>query len=148
MFIRVKRSKKYEYLQIVHNERVEGRVRQRTIATLGRLDVLRDSGVLDALTTSLAKHALHTAALSAHERGDIPAAEVQRVGPVIIFERLWNELRMPQILATLLNDRRFEFAIERVLFVTVLHRLISPGSDRAAEPVSYTHLTLPTIYAV
>ena len=108
MFIRVKRSKKFEYLQIVHNERVDGRVRQRTIATLGRLDVLQDSGILDKLTSSLAKHSLHTAALSALARGDIPAAEIQRFGPVLIFERLWKELRIPQILKGLLNNRRFE----------------------------------------
>ena len=44
MFARVKKSGRYEYLQIVHNERVEGRVRQRVIATLGRLDVLKQTG--------------------------------------------------------------------------------------------------------
>ena len=100
---------------------VEGRVRQRTIATLDRLDVLRDNSVLDKLTSSLAKHTLHTAALSAHEHGDIPAGEIQHFGPVIVFEGLWRELRIPQILTALLNNRRFEFALERVLFVTVLH---------------------------
>ena len=47
MFARVKKSGRYEYLQVVHNERVEGRVRQRVIATLGRLDVLRETGRLD-----------------------------------------------------------------------------------------------------
>ena len=121
MFIRIKQSKKYEYLQIAHNERVEGRVRHQMIATLGRLDVLRDNGVLDKLTSSLAKHTLHAAALSAHEHGDIPAGEIQHFGPVIVFEGLWRDLQIPQILAALLDNRCFEFALERVLFVTVLH---------------------------
>ena len=35
MFARVKKSGRYQYLQIVHNERVDGRVKQRVIATLG-----------------------------------------------------------------------------------------------------------------
>ena len=113
MFVRVKKSKKFEYLQIVHNERIDGRVRQRTIATLGRLDILQDSGILDKLTSSLAKHAIHTAALSAHERGEIPAAEVERLGPVIVFERLWNKLQLPTIIKELLRSRRFEFDLER-----------------------------------
>ena len=47
MFPRVKRSGKYEYLQIVENRRVDGKVRQQVIASLGRFDKLRESGELD-----------------------------------------------------------------------------------------------------
>ena len=42
MFARIKKSGSYRYVQVVHNERIEGKVRQRVIATLGRLDVLMD----------------------------------------------------------------------------------------------------------
>ena len=37
------------------------------------------------------------------------------------------------MLARLLRDRRFEFSVERAIFLTVLHRIFAPGSDRAAE---------------
>ena len=37
------------------------------------------------------------------------------------------------MLARLLSDRRFEFSVERAIFLTVLHRIFAPGSDRAAE---------------
>jgi len=47
MFVRSKSSGKHEYLQIVENERIDGQVRQRVIATLGRLDVLQASGQID-----------------------------------------------------------------------------------------------------
>jgi hypothetical protein len=40
MFARVKKSGPHEYLQIVENRRVEGKVAQRVIATVGRLDRL------------------------------------------------------------------------------------------------------------
>ncbi|HMB08926.1 MAG TPA: hypothetical protein VKP69_35005, partial [Isosphaeraceae bacterium] len=33
----------------------------------------------------------------------------------------------------LLDGRRFEFDVERAIFLTVLHRLFDPGSDRAAD---------------
>lgn len=33
----------------------------------------------------------------------------------------------------MLRDRRYEFALERAVFMTVLHRLFVSGSDRAAE---------------
>ena len=49
MFVRAKNSGAYEYLQVVHNERVDGCVRQRVIATLGRVDRLQQEGHIDAL---------------------------------------------------------------------------------------------------
>jgi len=50
-----------------------------------------------------------------------------------MFERLWGDLGIDAVLAQLLSERRFEFSVERAVFVTVLHRLFDPGSDRAAE---------------
>ena len=38
MFFRVKKSQNREYLQIVESRREEGKVKQRVVATLGRLD--------------------------------------------------------------------------------------------------------------
>ena len=43
MFVRTKTSGIYEYLQIVQNERIDGRIRQQVVATLGRLDVLQSA---------------------------------------------------------------------------------------------------------
>ena len=42
MFFRTKRSGDREYLQLVESERVEGRVRQRVLASLGRMDAYSD----------------------------------------------------------------------------------------------------------
>lgn len=42
MFARTKRSGKYEYLQIVENRKRKGKVVQRVIATIGRMDQLRE----------------------------------------------------------------------------------------------------------
>jgi hypothetical protein len=133
MFVRMKKSGTYQYLQIVHNERVNGRVKQHVIATLGRLDVLQKTGQLDALLASCARFAEHTAVLTAHRQGRIPPAETIRIGPVLVFERLWQQLGLAEILKRLLQGRKFEFDVERAVFLSVLHRLFAPGSDRAAE---------------
>lgn len=133
MFVRIKRSGDYEYLQVVHNERCGGRVQQRVIATLGRLDVLRGSGQLDALLASCARFAEHSAVLTAQRQGRVAAAGKVRIGPPLVFQRLWEELGLPQLIARLREGRKFEFDVERAIFLTVLHRLFAPGSDRAAE---------------
>lgn len=133
MFVRIKRSGQYEYLQVVHNERLDGRVQQRVIATLGRLDLLRKTGQLDALLASCARFAEHSAVLSAQRQGRMAAAAKVRIGPPLVCERLWEQLGLPQILRRLLAGRKFGFDVPRAIFLTVVHRLFAPGSDRAAE---------------
>ena len=56
-----------------------------------------------------------------------------RIGPPLVFERLWEALGLPKLLGRLLAERKFGFDVERAIFLTVLHRLFAPGSDRAAE---------------
>ncbi len=133
MFARIKKSGNYQYVQVVHNERIDGRVRQRIIATLGRLDVLKETGQLDGLLESLARLSDHVAVLNALHSNQITPSSTVHLGPSLVFEKLWKQLGIPDILRRLLDGRRFEFPLERVVFVTVLHRLFAPGSDRAAE---------------
>ena len=41
--------------------------------------------------------------------------------------------RCRAVIEELLGERCFEMPVERAIFLTVLHRLLAPGSDRAAE---------------
>lgn len=133
MFLRNKRSGRHEYLQLVHNTRVHGRVRQQVLGTLGRLDRLRESGQLDALIASLARFSEVSAVLGPDSRTAREGADTTRIGPALLFERFWEETGIGRVLSRQLGRRRFEFNVERAIFLTVLHRLFSPGSDRAAE---------------
>ena len=133
MFFRVKQSGPRQYLQIVENSRHDGRVRQRVLATLGRLDELRHAGHLDGLLASGARFAEHVLLVTAHRSGQVPAITCRRLGPTLIFERLWRETGCQQVLAELLARRHFDFPVERAVFLTVLHRLCATGSDRAAQ---------------
>jgi len=40
---------------------------------------------------------------------------------------------LKKILMQLLERRRFNFSVERAVFLTVLNRLFAPGSDREAD---------------
>jgi len=133
VFLRSKKSGRHEYLQLVHNTRVEGRVRQQVLATLGRLDRLQGGGQLDNLIASLSRFSKVSAVLGPGSRTAREGAETVRIGPSLLFERLWEESGIRSVLGGLLKGRKFEFDVERAVFLTVLHRLFSPGSDRAAE---------------
>jgi hypothetical protein len=58
----------------------------------------------------------------------------------VIFERLWDDCGIKQVLNRLLRDRHFQFSVERAVFLTVLHRLMASGSDRAAEKWKQNYL--------
>ena len=133
MFFRTQTNGSRAYLLIVDNVRVDGKVKQRVLHRLGRLDVLLANGQLDALLQSLGRFSEKLAILGAHAQGDSIATRSARIGPALIFQRLWQASSIDKVLTVLLRGRRFEFSVERAVFLTVLHRLFAPGSDRAAE---------------
>ncbi|MEW5980146.1 MAG: IS1634 family transposase [Acidobacteriota bacterium] len=133
MFFRVKKSGPRQYLQIVENRWEQGGSRQRVIATLGRMDELREDGSLDGLLRSGSKFSETMMVISSHERGESLEVGTHRIGPGLVFERLWRETGCREVMEKLLSGRRFDFPVERAIFLTVLHRLFDPGSDRQAD---------------
>ncbi len=131
MFARIKKSGKYEYLQVVENRRVGPKVNQRVIATLGRLDQMHAKGEVETLVRSLARFSEQTL-LILSGRSDI-SAESTKIGPALIFERLWKEIGIAKVLQGLLSERFFTFDVERALFLTVINRLMASGSDRSCD---------------
>ena len=130
MFVRVKRAGKYEYLQLVENYREGKQTRQRIIATLGRLDQLHAKGQVDTILRSLGRFAERLQIQEAHANGELEVLSTRRIGPALVFGRLWKELKLDRILTDHLAGRKFQFDVERAIFATVVHRLFESGSDR------------------
>ena len=134
MFCRAKVSGPNTYIQIVENHRDGKKVRQRVIATLGRLDHLQKTGALERLLHSACRFSEQLMVLAAQPgSGDgEDGAEVRHIGPALVFERLWRDSGCQRIVNALLAERRFQFDVERAVFASVLHRIMISGSDRAA----------------
>ena len=130
MFVREKSARGHTCLYLVENEREGGRVRQRIIRALGRKEVLLASGELDRLAASLVRHCDRAVILSDMEAGRIACT---RIGGPLLFGRLWERLGIAEVVGELVQDRGFEFAVERAVFASVLHRLFVSGSDRSCE---------------
>ena len=90
MFARVKNSGKYQYLQIVENRKVQGKVVQRVIATVGRMDQLQEKDRIETLIRSLSRFS-EKVLLILSGQSEVGAFS-KKIGPVMIFERLWKEL--------------------------------------------------------
>ena len=133
MFVREKRIGPYTYVYLVETVREDGRVRQRIIRNLGRKDEVEQRGDLERLARSAARLAQRALVLSALDAGETLHLDARRIGPPLLFERLWRDSQCGAVLHNLLAGRDFAFPVERAVFLTVLHRLMVSGSDRACE---------------
>ena len=133
MFVREKRIGPYCYLYLVETVRENGKTKQRIIRNLGRSEEVEASGDLDRLARSAARLSQRSMILSLIEDGYVPQVRCRRIGAPLALERLWQESGCRTVVEELLAGRRFEFAVERAVFLTVLHRLMVSGSDRACE---------------
>ena len=68
--------------------------------------------------------------LNGMEAGDLACV---RIGRPLLFGRLWERLGLGAVVNDLVSGRGFAFALERAMFVSVLHRLFVSGSDRSCE---------------
>jgi transposase len=131
VFARVKKSGRYEYLQIVENRREGRRTVQRVMCTVGRLDQLHAKGSVESLIRSLCRYS-ERVLLILSGKSDVSAL-AKKIGPALIFERLWEELGIKKVIRGLVSERKFEFDVERAIWLTVLHRLFVSGSDRSCD---------------
>ena len=125
------------YLQLVEAYRTGGKVRQKVIGGIGRLDVVKETGALDNLIGSLARYS---------ERSWIEAEAEARLawsklhGPALVFRRLWEHLDLAREVEALGAQSEIRFSLDEAVFALVLHRLVDPGSKRS------THQWLSTVY--
>jgi transposase len=131
MFARVKKSGRHQYLQIVENRRDGSKTIQRVICTVGRLDQLHAKGGIETLIRSLSRFS-ENVLLILSDKSEVTSS-AKKIAPALIFERLWKELGIQKVIKTLLSERKFDFEVERAIFLTVLHRLFASGSDRSCD---------------
>jgi hypothetical protein len=133
MYFRRKTSGGRAYLQIVESRRQGDQVRQHVIATLGRYEDLKASGQLERLLRSGARFSEKAMVLTALDDQKAAPITSRRIGPALVFERLWQETGCQTVVEELSGARKHAFDLERALFLSVLHRLFASGSDRAAD---------------
>ena len=120
MYTRVKRvtrgQKVYEYVQLVEGHRVDGKVVQKVVANLGRLDELKASGQLDRLAGSFA-------------RLDPPPVGTRReVGPLLLVRACLRRLGIADIVDRAVPMRgRALLTHGEVVEALIANRLAAPA---------------------
>ena len=132
MFVKVTTSGPRRYVQLVESYRDDaGRVKKRTIATLGRLDQL--TGELDAVIDGLLKVSGRAPVLSppagapAAPSSDVLFESARALGNVWTLTQLWKELGFSD-LRRVFGRTRHSIDVEALIRIMVLNRLCDPDS--------------------
>ena len=124
MFIKPTRSGGHTYLQLVESYRNDaGQPRQRTVATLGRLDEV--GGGVDSLLAGLLRAKGLPASAAAPAQLEFDSA--LSFGDIWALGQLWSELGF-DALAGVFRKARFTTAVEHALRVMVFNRLCDAES--------------------
>ncbi len=118
------------YLQLAHNERVDGVTRANVLVNLGREDELDLDG-LKRLAGSIARYAGADGALEGVGEGFV-VSDSRPLGGVWLLDGLWRALGVARALQSVAGPRRFTTDVERVLFALVANRCLEPSSKLAA----------------
>jgi len=117
MFVRVKPSGKYQYLQVVQNYREGAKVKQKVIGTLGRLDRLLESGTFENLEQSMLRFSQRLRVVTAQQAGELRSKQVVSIGPGLVFDRFWERMGLKQILTQLLESVSSVFRLSGRFFL-------------------------------
>lgn len=126
MFVKITTSGTRRYVQLVESYRDDaGRVKKRTVATLGRLEQL--GGELDSVISGLLKVAGRKPLGDTPPPPSVSFESARALGDVWMLTELWKELGFGE-LRRVFRRTRHTTDIEALIRVMVLNRLCDPDS--------------------
>jgi transposase len=127
MFIRTTRNGAGQaYYHLVESYRADGKVKQRTLLSLGRVE----DGKLEELAEAIAKHTNMLCALDIAK--SISVEQTYVLGPLLVLERLFERLGIDAALARVDREHpKQEFSLRDVVFSLVAARFVRPTSKLA-----------------
>jgi transposase len=117
-----------EYLQIVESVREEGKIRQRIICTLGRLDELKDRDIA-RLAESLQRFSREKG-LASLAKDALSCLWSRPVGPAWVMRRLFETTGLVDIVTKERGTTKIAFDAKEAIFAMMLNRLMDPCSKR------------------
>lgn len=126
MHVKITTSGPRRYVQLVESFRDEqGRIRKRTVATLGRLDQV--GGSLDAVINGLLKATGRGPAVGPEAQPEVEFEPARALGAVWVLHELWKALGFGE-LRRVFRGTRHQIDVEALVRAMVFNRLCDPES--------------------
>jgi transposase len=131
MYIRIKKQKNRdgesrEYLCIAETHRENGKVRQKTVANLGRVDELNQKGFLERMALKLAELSGKLELVNLTK--DVSSEWAKHFGVIQALKGMWKRLDISKVLFEDREKTGKEFAVEETISAMVINRLVKPSS--------------------
>jgi len=130
MFIRVTKSKNHEYVKVVENYREDGKVKQRVIANLGKLEDISQREAENIASKLLLLAKSKKAVTQDKLLPNLEELDRYNYG-YVVYRKLWNRFKLDEILDKLVEGREIEYDFKSVIFSMVVDRLLKPKSKLA-----------------
>ena len=127
MYIRTTKNQKGQsYFHLVESYREDGKVKQRTLMSLGRVEDNR----IEELAAALSKH-LETISIFNLSK-EIDISDTYILGPLLVLERMLETLGINAALQNVLSKhKRLQFDFKKIVFTQLCSRFIKPVSKLA-----------------
>lgn len=124
MFIKTTRNKNgTAYYHLVESYRQDGKIKQRTLMSLGRVE----DGKLEQLAEAISKHSEKLSVFNLAKDVDIKNTYI--LGPLLVLRRMMDELGVSECLSVLQNRHpKLQFDFEKVVFSQICSRFLKPVS--------------------
>jgi transposase len=135
MFARVKRIKTSagkirEYLLIVENKRISGKVRQRIVTNLGRLELLKETNIADILIAELKDYAKTNKLM---DMAKTSCDWSKEYGIILVLRRLWEEIGLDELFKKYLKAYKYKTNLSECILALIISRLLEPGSEHHSK---------------
>lgn len=129
MFVRRTQSRGHTYLKIVRNERLDGKVKQKVLFTLGRLDKLLETGELDGIVGALSRYCEKQSIIDITR--DMKVEKVYYFGMADVVKRMMTRLGLMKILCSVEEKhKRLAMKWSELIYGMILSRFIIPCSKK------------------
>lgn len=124
MFIKTtKNSKGTAYYHLVESYRDGGKVKQRTLMSLGRVE----DGRLEQLAAAISKHSDKLNLFDLAK--DVDVRDTYYLGPLLVIQKMMDELGMHKCLTIIQKQHpKIEFDFPKVVFTQICSRFLKPVS--------------------
>lgn len=141
MFIKVTKSGKYEYAQLVRSYRENGVVKQEVLLNLGRLDQIANNPSIQRLAIRLQEL---SGLKNRVDLSTISEAQIANWG-YVVYQKIWKMLELDKILARIQEKGNTQFSLNEACFLMVIQHLLEPQSKLGTYHHQNRYLNLPSI---
>jgi transposase len=124
MFIKITKSGKYEYAQLVKSYREDGRIKHKVVLNLGRLDQIENNPSFQRLALRLEEL---SKVRNRVNLDSISEAQIVNWG-YIVYKKIWEKFGLNNILEEIKAKGKTQFDLNNTCFLMAIQHLLEPKS--------------------